>query len=356
MSNKLEKSHKYFKEVAVIIEQARHRVEVAVNNELVTLYWNIGKVIKTQILDNEKPEYGQSIIEKLSVELASEYGQGYSTRNLFNMIRFFEVFSDIQSLYALRAKLTWTHIRKLIYIDDSLKREFYLTMTINEHWSSRTMIERINSQLYERTTISRKPEQTIINDLVSLQKKNEISADLVLRDPYVLDFLDLKDTFSEKDLENAIISELQRFMLEIGHDFTFVGRQVRIEINDKDFYIDLLFYHRKLRRLVAIELKLGEFKPEYKGQVELYLKWLEKHETNYGENPPIGIILCSEKDSVIVELLELDKSGIHVAQYITKTLKEKLPKAINRAKNTLEQRKTKSAIKTQEEIIPIRRE
>ncbi len=213
-------------------------------------------------------------------------------------------------------------------------------MAINERWSIRTLKERVDSMLFERTSLSKKPEKTIENDLKTLSDENKMSLDLFLRDPYVLDFLEMQDTFSEKDLESAILMELESFILEFGSDFAFVGRQVRIIVGNRDYYIDLLFYHRKLRRLVLIELKLGEFKPEHKGQDELYLRWLDKNERNEGEESPIGIILCAEKSNETVELLELDQSGIHVAQYLTQippkeVFEEKLFKAIERAKSKL---------------------
>jgi predicted nuclease of restriction endonuclease-like (RecB) superfamily len=230
-----------------------------------------------------------------------------------------------------------------MYIHDDTQRDFYTTMAVNERWSVRTMNERINSMLFERTLISKKPEKTIANDLKNLRDNKEMSIDVFFRDPYFLDFLNLSDTYSEKDLENAILHELERFILEMGRDFAFVGRQVRITINDKDYYIDLLFYHRKLHRLVVVELKLGEFLPEHKGQVELYLHWLEKYEQNIGEEKPIAIILCAKKDNEVVELLELDKSGIHVGQYYTElppksVWQDKLRKAINNAKRLIEHR------------------
>ena len=299
----------------------------------------------------EKAEYGKSVISDLSKELTKDYGKGYSQRNLFSMVRFFEVFSNQQILQTLSAKLSWSHFVKLFYIEDALKREFYITMCNNEHWSVRTLTDRINSMLYERTAISKKPELTIVNDLKQLSEENKMTTDLFFRDPYVLDFLELHDTYSEKDIENAILSELEKFILEMGRDFAFLGRQVRITIGNKDYFIDLLFYHRKLRRLVLIELKLGEFLPEHKGQVELYLRWLQKNEMNEGENPPVAIILCASKSDEEIELLEVDKSGIHVAQYLTQLppkelFQEKLHKAIERAKekfeaNTLEQFKRK---------------
>ncbi len=171
-----------------------------------------------------------------------------------------------------------------------------------------------------------------------------MTTNLFFRDPYVLDFLELKDTYSEKDLENAIINELEKFILEMGNDFAFLGRQKRITIDGEDYYIDLLFYHRKMKRLVVIELKLDKFRPEYKGQVELYLKWLNKYERADGEETPIAIILCADKSYMVAQLLELDNSGIHVAQYLTEyipkeMLEQKLIDSIEKAKIQLEQRK-----------------
>jgi len=335
----MELTKNYFKEISEMISAARQNAEIAVNRELVMLYWNVGRVIKTQILEGNKPEYGKSVITQLSCDLVSEYGRGYSQRNLFNMVKFYEVFGDESILQTLSAKLTWSHFTKLIYIKEPLKMDFYSTLALNERWSVRELDERINSQLFERTNLSKKPEITIADDLQMLRENKEMSTDIALRDPYVLDFLDLKDNFSEKDLENAIIAELERFILEMGRDFTFVERQMRLTFGGTDYYIDLLLYHRKLKCLVAVELKLGKFKPEYKGQVELYLNYLEKYEMNEGENPPIGIILCSSKEAEIVELMKLDEARIHVAEVITKALSQKLPQAINNAKALLEQRK-----------------
>lgn len=167
------------------------------------------------------------------------------------MVKFYEVFNDEEILHTLCTKLTWSHFRKLIYIKEPLKMEFYATLELNERWSVRELDERINSQLYERTIISKNSELTIANDLQILRDEKKMSTALALRDPYILDFLDLKDSYSEKDLESAIIAELERFILEMGRDFTFVGRQVRLTFQDVDYYIDLLLYHRKLRCLVS---------------------------------------------------------------------------------------------------------
>lgn len=332
-----------YNNIADAIEHSKKNVVSAVNSEMVILYWNIGKIIKTEILKSEKAEYGKAIVNRLSKELLNQYGKGYSQRNLFNMVRFFEIIADEKILQTLSAKLSWSHFVRLIYIDDNLKRDFYAAMCINEKWSVRTLTERINSMLYERTAISKKPEVTIINDLKQLTEQSMMTTDLFFRDPYVLNFLQLKDTYSEKDIENAILNELGKFILEMGRDFAFLGRQVGITVGNKNYYIDLLFYHRKLRRLVVIELKLGEFLPEHKGQVELYLRWLQKNEMNEGEKPPVAIILCASKNDEEVELLQLDKSGIHVGQYLTQlppkeVLQQKLHKAIERTKINFEEK------------------
>ena len=210
-----------------------------------------------------------------------------------------------------------------------------------ENWSSRQLKERIQSMLYERTAISKKPELTIQNDLELLQNEQKLSADLVFRDPYVLDFLGLSDAYSEKDLETSIIAELQRFIIELGSDFAFMARQKRITIDNREYYIDLLFYHRRLKCLIAIDLKIGEFEAAHKGQMELYLRYLEKHEQVEGENTPIGLILCTGKNEEHVELMQLHKSNIHVADYLTllpsqKVLKQKLHQAIEIAKNRID--------------------
>ena len=335
-----------YNEIVILIENAKRNVAIKVNSEITMLYWNIGKYITRNILNYEKPEYGKAVIESLSQKLVQEYGRGYSVRSIRKMLKFYEYFNDIEIWPTVSAKLSWSHFVELLQIEDKIKRDFYTIMCINENWSVRTLRERISSALFERTVISKKPEETIINDLQLLRNENKMSTDLFFRDPYILDFLELKDTYSEKDLENAIISELEKFILEMGSDFAFLSRQKRITIDGEDYYIDLLFYHRKMKRLVVIELKLEKFKPEHKGQVELYLKWLDKYEKAEGEESPIAIILCATKSDTITELLELDSSGIHVAQYITnyipkELLEQKLLSSIKNAKIQLEQRKNK---------------
>lgn len=245
-----------------------------------------------------------------------------------------------QIVNTLCAKLSWSHLRLLSAIDDPLKRDFYIEVAQLEKWSFRQLKERIDSMLYERTALSRKPEDTIRHDLAQLRNEQKISPDLLLRDSYILDFLNLQDRYTERDLEDAILREIERFLLEMGAGFTFVARQKRLQIDDDDFYIDLLFYNRKLKRLVAIDLKLGNFRPEYKSQMELYLRWLQKHDQEPDEQPPLGIILCAGKKQEQIELLELDRSGIHVAEYLTilppkEVLQNKLHQAIEVARERI---------------------
>jgi predicted nuclease of restriction endonuclease-like (RecB) superfamily len=322
-----------FSEVKNLIEQSRRNVAITVNAEMTMLYWQIGERINNGILNNERGVYGQQVIKNLSKKLSEQYGHGWSYRQLWNCVSFAKVFPDFQIVHTLCTLLTWSHIRLIMNIEDALKREFYIEMCKIEHWSVRQLSERINSMLFERTAISRKPEKTIENDLNLLKKQQTLTPDMVFRDPYFLDFLDLHNHYSETDLENAIIAELQQFITELGSDFAFLARQKRISIDNEDYYIDLLFYHRQLRCLVAIDLKIGKFEAAYKGQMELYLRWLEKYEMYNDENPPIGLILCSGKNEEHVELLQLDKSNIKVADYLTqlpdkKILLEKLRRAI----------------------------
>lgn len=322
-----------------LIDQTRHFVAKTVNQELTLLYWKIGKSINDDVLKNDRADYGKKIIPTLSLALTNKYGVGFNKRNLQSFVKLNTVVEDISILHTVCAKLSWSHIRVLIYIENQVKREFYMQMTVHERWSVRTLQERIDSMLFERTAISKKPEQTIISDLKTLENEKKISPDLAFRDPYFLDFLGLHDSYSEKDLESSILAQLQHFITEMGSEFAFLARQKRITIDNEDFYIDLLFYHRGLKSLVAIDLKLGKFKANYKGQMELYLRWLEKNEQKDGENRPIGLILCSEKSPEQINYLMLDNhEHIKVAEYLTqlpekKLLLEKLEKAIAIAEN-----------------------
>jgi predicted nuclease of restriction endonuclease-like (RecB) superfamily len=332
--------HRLLQDIRALIEQARVRTALAVNAELTALNWNIGSRIRRDILREKRAEYGEKIVSTLSRQLEVDYGRGYSEKNLWHLIRFVEAFPDYEKLSTLWRELSWSHFKVLTYVQDAVKREFYTEICRHERWSVRTLQERIQGMLFERTGISRKPAQVAKRDLAVLRSEDRMTPDLVFRDPYVLDFLGLKDSYSEKELETAILRELERFIIEFGNDYAFLARQKRITIDGEDYYIDLLFFHRGMRRLVAVDLKLGKFTAADKGQMELYLRWLNKHERRAEEATPLGLILCAEKSAEHVELLELEKSGIRVAEYLTqlppkKLLLKKLHEAIRVAREQL---------------------
>ncbi|MEN9549179.1 MAG: hypothetical protein RIR12_1770 [Bacteroidota bacterium] len=328
-------------EIKLLIEQSKHQIAVAVNSTMSLLYWQIGRRINEEINFQSRTEsYGKQIVATLWRQLKTEYGTSFSEKNLRRMMQFATVFPDEKIVVSLIRQLSWSHIKLLIPIEDPLKRMFYTEMCKIEKWSVRTFQERIQSLLYERTAISKKPEETIKNELQQLNETKQITPDVVFRDPYFLDFLGLKDTYSENDLETAIVAELQRFITELGTDFAFLSRQKRLIIDNRDYYIDLLFYHRRLKCLIAIDLKIGEFDAAFKGEMELYLGYLEKYEMVDGENPPIGLILCTGKNPEHIELMQLHKSNIKVADYFTilpskEILIDRLHKAIAIAQNQI---------------------
>ncbi len=327
-----------FREIRTLIEAGRHEVAVSVNASMTQLYWEVGTRIRVEVLKGDRADYGQKILISLAEQLTREYGGSFSEKNLRRMVQFASAFEDRQIVATLSRQLTWSHFKELLPLEDPLKQGFYLEMAKLEKWSVRRLRERIQSMLYERTAISRKPEETVRNELQELGETGTLTPDLVFRDPYFLDFLNLKDSYSEKDLETAITAELQRFVIEFGSDFAFMARQKRMPIDHRDYYLDLLFYHRRLKAMVAIDLKLGEFEAADKAQMELYLAWLEKHEAVEGENPPIGLILCAGKNPEHVELLQLHRSNIKIADYFTilpsrELLLDRFHKAIDIARN-----------------------
>jgi len=254
-------------DIRTLIEETRSAVAVAVNAGLTVMYWRVGKRIQEDVLKSERASYGDEIVSTLSRQLSADYGRGFSEKSLRHMIRFAEAFPDERIVSALMRQLSWTHFLSIIYLPDPLQRDFYVEMCRIEKWSTRTLQKKIGSMLYERTALSRKPEELARLELNALRTEDRLTPDLVFRDPYVLDFLGLNDHYLEKDIEDAILRELERFLLELGHGFAFLARQKRIQIDNDDYYIYLLFYHRGLNRLIAIDLKLGDFKAEYKGQM-----------------------------------------------------------------------------------------
>lgn len=329
-------------DIRALIEASRQRVASTVNAELTLLFWRIGQRIHTEVLAGQRAGYGEEILPTLADQLARDYGRGFGEKNLRRMVKFAATFPEEPIVATLSRQLSWSHFVLLLALKEPLQRDYYAQMAGAERWSVRTLRERIDSMLYERTALSQKPEETIAQELATLRDAQRMTPALVMRDPYILDFLGLRDSWQESDLEAAIIREMEAFLLELGAGFCFVARQKRIQIDDEDFHLDLLFYNRKLRRLVAVELKIGEFKAAYKGQMELYLRWLDKHEREPEEASPLGIILCTGKKREQIELLELDKSGIHVAEYLTSlppraVLGERLQQAARRAESQIKQ-------------------
>lgn len=324
-----------------IIDQARGRVATTANYTMTMMYWHIGERINREVLGNQRAEYGKQIVVSIVQQLQEEYGsKGFEERNIRRMMQFASIFPDEQILSPLVSQLSWSHFLMVMPLKDDLKREFYLTMAASERWSKRTLKDKIDSMLFERTAIASKPDELIKKELASLRNDDVMSPDLVFKSPYFLEFTGLKGMYNERSLEDCLVANLERFIIELGIGFSFVARQKRIIIDGEDYYLDLLFYHRRLHRLVAIDLKRGHFKAEYKGQMELYLRWLEKYEMEPGEKSPIGLLLCTEGGDEQIELLQLDKAGIKVAQYMTElpsreVLKNHVQKSLETAKARL---------------------
>jgi len=328
-------------ELVSLIEEGRKQIAFAANTTITLTYWRLGKRINSEILDNKRADYGKQVVASVSQQLAAQYGRNYEEKNLRRMMQFAQVFDDERIVVPLARQLSWTHFVILIPLKNPLQRDFYTQMCGIEGWNKRTLRQKIDEMLFERTAISKKPDELIKQELEALRETNQLTPDLVFKDPYFLDFVGLKDTYSEESLEDAILREIEQFILELGSGFAFVERQKRMIIDGEDFHLDLLFFHRKLRRLIAIDLKLGKFKAAYKGQMELYLRWLEKHEMQPHEEPPLGLILCAEGNHEQIELLQLENSGIKVAEYLTELpnpalLTQKLHNAIEQNRKRLE--------------------
>lgn len=335
-------SQSLIEDLRQIIEQARGHVAATANYALTTMYWHIGERINREVLGNQRAEYGKQIVSAVSTQLQAEYGKkGFEPRSIWRMMQFAQEFPDVEIVSAVSTKITWSHIIEILPLKDDLQREFYLTLASTERWSMRQLRKKIDGMLFERTAISGKPDEFIKKELSTLRNDNVMSPDLVFKSPYFLEFTGLKGFYSEKTLEDCLLAHLEQFIIELGNGFSFVARQKRMIIDGEDFYLDLLFYHRRLHRLIAIDLKKGRFKAEYKGQMELYLRWLEANEVEPGEESPLGLLLCTEGSEEQIELLQLDKAGIKVAKYLTElpsreVLQRQIQKSLEAAKARFE--------------------
>ena len=330
------------KDLRQIIEQARGHVAATANYELTMMYWHIGERINHEVLGNQRAEYGKQIVASVSRQLQQEYNiKGFDEKNIRRMMQFTSLFPDSQIVATVSRQLSWSHFVEVLPLKDDLQREFYLTLAASEKWSVRKLRKEIDGMLFERTAIATKPDELIKKELSTLRNDNVMSPDLVFKSPYFLEFTGLKGMYSERDLEESLLAHLEQFIIELGNGFSFVARQKRMIIDGEDFYLDLLFYHRRLHRLIAIDLKLGRFKAQYKGQMELYLRGLEKNEMEPGEESPLGLLLCTEGSEEQIELLQLDKSGIKVAKYLTElpsreVLQRQIQKSLEAAKARFE--------------------
>lgn len=316
-----------------LIEKTKSNIISYANSSLTILFWHVGKRVLTQTLQNRRADYGKQIVVTLSRELVERYGKNYEEKNLRRMIQFAEQYPDLEKVVTLSRVLSWSHFLILIPIKNIDARDFYGNISVESNWGVRELRKQIEKKLYERTEHAN----------IQLYNSQTISTN-IFKDPYLLDFLELKNGFLENDLELSILRELESFILELGNGFTFVERQKRMIIDGDDYYLDLLFYHRKLKKLIAVELKIDKFKAKYKGQMELYLKWLDRYEKQEGEGSPIGLILCAETSREQIELLEMHKDGILVAEYWTellpkKILESKLHRSLIEARERLERKK-----------------
>ncbi len=333
VGNIAQSEEKLLKELSELIYNSRNRISDLANNELITLFWRVGKRVNDHVLMNRRAEYGKQIVVTLSNFLVQIHGNNFEAKNLRRMLQFAELFNTYEIVVTLAQKLTWSHFLLLLPIKNADTRVFYGHKALKESWSVRDLKKQISLKAFERSMIA--------DSQLSLQD-SRMSGEF--KDPYMLDFFGLKNNFLEKDLESAILNDLENFIMELGKGFAFIERQKRMIIDGEDFYLDLLFYNRNLKRLVAIELKIGKFQAKYKGQMELYLKWLNRYERKEEEAPPVGLILCTETSKEQIELLEMHKDDILVAEYWTelppkKVLEDKIKTAVVEAKERIEKSK-----------------
>jgi len=320
-------------ELSHLIEQSQQQIVSQANSTLTLLFWHIGKRIHKEILQNKRADYGKRIVPTVSAQLEERFGRNFTEKNVRRMLQFAEQFPDNSIVATLSRQLSWSHFLVLIPLKSQEAKLYYAQVSATQTLGVRDLRKQISTKTFERSSIANWQNTG-----------NNPALHNTFKDPYFLDFLGLQNTYLEKDLEAAILRELEAFILELGKGFAFVERQKRMIIDGEDFHLDLLFYHRNLKRLVAVELKLGKFEAEHKGQMELYLKWLDKYDKKEGELPPVGLILCAESSKEQIELLEMHKDGIMVAEYWTelppkKQLEKKIHSILIEAKERIERNK-----------------
>ena len=341
--------HSIFGDISSIIDEARQTAARSVNAVMTAAYWMIGQhIVEFEQSGEERAEYGTALIKRLAEDLTQRFGRGFGAVNLSQMKRFYllwpserilqtpsEKLGDAENMpttlaesslasIASRFPLPWSAYVRLLSVKNINAREFYETEALRGGWTIRQLGRQINSQFYERTALS-KNKAAMLTKGQKVQPEDRVLPEEEIKDPFVLEFLDLKDEYSEKDLEDALIKHLETFLMELGGDFCFLGRQKRLRVGDKWYRIDLLFFHRRLRCLVVIELKLGEFTHADAGQMNLYLNYAREHWTYEDENPPVGLILCSQKDEAVAHYaLEGLSNKVMAAEYRTALPDEEL--------------------------------
>ena len=295
-----------FDDLSQMIEQGRHAIAEHANSTVILTFWRVGKRVNETVLQNNRAEYGKRIVSTVSTQLRAKYGQSYELRNLRRMMQFAEQFPDFEIVSRPATQLSWAHFVEILPLKSQEAKLFYLTEAVHENIGRDELRDLISRKAYERKEIAN----------AQITNEGRVPRN-TFKDPYIFDVLGLKDEYLESDLETVILREIEKFILEFGKGFAFVERQKRMIIDGADHHLDMLFFNRYLRRLVAIELKQGPFKAEYNGQLKLYLKWLNRYERQEGENEPIGLILCAGGNREQIELLEMDRDGIVVAEYWT---------------------------------------
>lgn len=342
MSNELmQNTESLYGRVKEILDAAKNKVYQAANFEMVQAYWNIGReIVEEEQKGKERADYGSFLISNLSEKLTHEYGKGYAVSNLKYMRQFYQTF---EKSHALRGELSWTHYRLLLKVEKESARVFYIDEAIQSNWSTRTLDRQINSLYYDRILMSGSESRSLVKEEAE-NKKEEMNPSHIIKDPYVLEFLDLKPNtaFYEKELEQAIIDKLQDFLLELGKGFSFVGRQYRLAAGPgKNFYADLVFYNYILKCFLVIDLKTGELTHQDIGQMDMYVRYFEDQMRGEGDNPTIGLILCTSKNKMVVKYSLLNESKqIFASKYQTYLpTVEELEEELQREKEQIEQEK-----------------
>lgn len=327
-----------YKDIQQILNTARNSAYRAVNFAMVQAYWQIGKIIVEQEQrGKERAEYGKALISELSKRLSTEYGKGFTERNIRNMRTFYTLFPK---WHAVRAELTWTHYRLLLKIERDDSRNFYLNEAINSNWSTRELERQISSLLFERITLSKDKKE-----IRKLSSEGQIlkNPEDIIKDPYILEFLGMKEDNKhiERDLESVLIERLKIFLLELGKGFSFIARQKRITVDNDHYYVDLVFYNYILKCFVLIDLKVGKLTPRDIGQMDFYVRYFEKEEKNNEDNPTVGLILCSDKNETMIKYTLLNnKQGVFASKYkLYLPTEEELKKELTQERRVLEQEK-----------------